>query len=489
MRIGILALLHESNTFIDRPTTIERFEENLLAEGEEIRRKLAGAHHEVGGFFAGLQERAIEAVPIFAARAMPYGVVAAETFHRLVGRMLDRLSEAGPLDGLLVAPHGATVAADQLDADGYWLSEVRRAVGPQTPIVGTLDPHANLSAQMVQSTDALVAYKTNPHLDQRARGIEAARLIARHLQGEVQLVQAAAFPPLAINIERQETESPHLAPLYALAEDLVQSSQGRLLSTSILLGFPYADVPEMGSAVLAVADGDRAIAQSAADALAAEMWRRREDFVGRLVGIEEAVSQAARIAGPVCLLDMGDNVGGGSPADGTLLAHALLRSDVASALVCIYDPKAVQEFAVAGPGGRVRLPLGGHTDSRHGPPLEAEFVVTSLHSGQFSEPEPRHGGFQTMDQGLTAVVQSGRLTLLVNSRRTPPFSLQQLLSCGIDPARFQVLVAKGVNAPIAAYAPVCKTMIRVNTPGVTSADMESLTFHHRRRPMFPFERW
>lgn len=488
MRVGIIALLHESNTFISRPTTIERFEENLLAVGEEVRTKLAGTHHEVGGFFAGLENELIEAVPLFAARAMPFGVIAAETFSLLVDRMLDELRRAWPLDGLLVAPHGATVAANHLDADGYWLSEVRRLVGPETSIVGTLDPHANLSPLMVESTDALVAYRTNPHLDQHARGLEAARIMAGALREEIRPVQAAAFPPLAINIERQETSAPHLAPLYALADAMLASPGRKLISNSILLGFPYADVPEMGSATLAVADGDRAAAQAAADELAEWMLANSDRLVGRFIGIEEAVDQAARLEGPVCLLDMGDNVGGGSPGDGTLLAHALVQRGVARSFVCLYDPEAVAAASTAGVGNRLRLQLGGRTDHLHGPPLDAEFTVVAQHDGRFTEPEPRHGGFQSMDQGRVAVLQSGPLTVLANSRRTPPFSLRQLTSCGLDPATFHVLVAKGVNAPIAAYAPVSKHLIRVNTPGVTTADMQTLTFHHRRRPMFPFER-
>jgi microcystin degradation protein MlrC len=493
MRIGILALLHESNTFISRPTTIEHFAENLFVTGEEVREKLAGTHHEVGGFFAGLAEEKIEATPLFAARAMPYGVIEAATFSQLVNRLLETLAAAPKLDGLLVAPHGATVAENAPDADGFWLSEVRRAVGPAMPIVGTLDPHANLSPAMVAATNALTAYRTNPHLDQQARGLEAARLMARTLRGEIRPLQAAAFPAMAINIERQETAAPHLAPLYKLADAQLEKPGGKILSNSILLGFPYADVAEMGSATLAIADGDRAAAQAAADELASEMWRRREDYLGQLVSIEQAVSQAATLVrehrGPVCLLDMGDNVGGGSPADGTLLAHALIKHQVAGSFVCLYDPEAVRECDRAGVGQRVRLTVGGKTDRLHGEPLVGEFTIISLHEGRFSEPEPRHGGFKEMDQGRTAVVRSGAgLTLLINSLRTPPFSLRQITSCGLDPASFGVLVAKGVNAPLAAYAPVCRDLIRVNTPGVTSADMESLEFKHRRRPMFPFER-
>ena len=246
MRVGIVALLHESNTFISQPTTWQHFEQNLLLVGEAVRERLADTHHEIGGFFAGLRDHGIEAVPIFAARATPYGTIQAETFERLLKAMFEQLSAAGSLDGILAAPHGATVSERFPDADGHWLAEVRRRMGPTSPIIATLDPHANLSPLMVQSTDALIAYRSNPHLDQRARGLEAATLMARTLRGEVRPTQAATFPPLAINIERQLTSEAHIRPLYELADAMLRRES--VLSNSILLGFPYADVAEVGSA-------------------------------------------------------------------------------------------------------------------------------------------------------------------------------------------------------------------------------------------------
>ena len=490
MRVGILALLHESNTFINRPTTIEHFERNLLLRGDDVRRELADTHHEVGGFFEGLaaadsRSAPCQAVPIFAARAVPFGTVEASAFDSLMQSMFDQLQQAGPLDGLLVAPHGATVSAEHPDADGHWLERLRREVGPDLPIVGTLDPHANLSPRMVASCNALIAYRSNPHLDQRARGAEAARLLVRAIRGEVRPTMAAVFPPLAINIERQHTSEPQCRSLYDVAD--AQLGRPSVLSNSILLGFPYADVAEMGSSVLAVTDGNMKLARQLAQQLASTMWDAREAFVGQMLEIDEAIQQAEQLDGPVCLLDMGDNVGGGSPGDSTHLVHPLMARGTA-AFACIYDPPSVRAATAAGVGRTVRLAVGAKTDASHGEPLESEFIVVSMHGGKFEEREPRHGGFTHCDQGPTVVVRSANLTLMLNSRRTPPFSLQQLVSCGVAPRSFQILVAKGVNAPVAAYAPVCRHLLRVNTPGVTTADMSQLNYIHRRRPLFPFDR-
>jgi microcystin degradation protein MlrC len=486
MRVGILALLQESNTFLTGKTTLAHFEQDLHCEGDEVRRRLADAHHEVGGFFAGLADAGIEAVPIFAARALPYGVITADAFNELIRRMLTALDRAGPLDGLLVAPHGATVAENAPDADGHWLAAVRERVGVKVPIIGTLDLHANLSPKMVAACDALIAYRMNPHLDQRARGQDAAKLMARTLRGEVRPMMAARFPPLAVNIERQSTSESPCRELYAYADE--QLRQPGVLSNSLLLGFPYADVPEMGAAVISITDNDAERANQFAEELARYWWNHRHDFIGQLIDVNDAITPAAALDGPVCLLDMGDNVGGGSPGDGTLIAHELHRRRLGPSFVCLADAESAQAAKQAGIGHRVRLRVGGKTDSLHGEPLEAEFTVRGLFDGHFTEPNPRHGGITTFDQGPTAIVESDSgLTVMLTTKRMVPFSLNQLTSCGLDPTRFRVLVAKGVHAPVAAYAPVCKHLIRVDTPGVTSADLNRLTYHHRRRPLFPFE--
>ncbi len=391
MRIGIIAILHESNTFVRQPTTLEKFHEDLYLEGELIRQRLADSHHEIGGFLAGLDEAntggQVTAVPIMVTRATPAGVIEAAAWDHLTERMLALVSEAGELDGILVAPHGAAVSQQARDADGYWLSKLRAHVGATMPIIGTLDAHANLSEQMVSACNALIAYRTNPHLDQRQRGIEAARLMVRTVRGEVQPTMAASFPPMVINIERQCTSEPHLAPLYELADK--QLTQPGMLSNSILLGFPYADVEEMGVATIAVTDGDEELAQEAADDLARALWKNRQAMVAELIDVSKAISIVqANPKTRYCLLDMGDNVGGGSAADGTTLAEALLARRTGPSFVCLFDPDAVETCIAAGADSRATITVGGKVDDLHGRPIKLDVRVVSLHSGRFREEAP-----------------------------------------------------------------------------------------------------
>ena len=486
MRIGIVALLQESNTFVSGKTRLEHFERELLLTGEAIHSAFVDAEHELGGFFAGLKDESdFEAVPIFAARALPYGTIEASAFDELVRRLLDGVSKAGPLDGILAAPHGATAAVNHPDADGSWLTKLREQVGPDLPIIATLDPHGNLSPAMVAATDALVAYGTNPHLDQRETGLRAADLMKRTLRGEIRPTQAAAFPPLQINIQTQNTGEAPMSEFHTDADEV--ASEADALSHSIMLGFPYADVSEMGSSVIVVTNNDSALAREVAEKIAAIMWERREQFDPEFIDVAGAVERVRSREGTSVLLDMGDNIGGGSPGDSTFILHELEKTGTRS-LVIIDDPASVALAEKTGTGELAEFSIGGKNDTLHGTPLHVIATVISLHDGRFSESRARHGGITNFDQGRTAIIETDKgVTIMLSSQRTPPFSLAQLTTFGIVPTHYRAIVAKGVIAPIAAYAEIADRFIHVNTPGVTCADMRQLDFKNRRRPMFPFE--
>ena len=486
MRIGIVGIQHESNTFLAQPTTGDDFRKSGVYRGEDLRAHLEDGHHEISGAFAELHEANAIVIPWFFAWAVPGGAIDTPTADWLLEELVASLSDAETMDGVFVAPHGAAVSSKYADFDGHWLSLVRDIVGPDVPIVGTLDPHANLSRRMVEATNALVAYRTNPHLDQRAIGRRAARLLCQSVRGDVRLAQAAAWPNVAINIQSQRTAVSPCRELYAYADE--QANHNRILSNSVLLGFPYADVPEMGSACLSIADADIELAHLHAEQVASYLYRHRDAFGGELMEVELALRHARDSAKPVCLLDMGDNVGGGSPGDGTVLLEALIRHEVANCFVCLYDPESVSQAEKVGVKGKVRLAVGGKTDDWHGPPVSVSAVVAGLYPGQFRETEARHGGRTDYDMGRTAVLTTDvGQTIMLTSRRIMPVSLSQLTSCHLDPMDYDVIVAKGVHAPLGAYESVCRTFLYVDTPGVTTADMRRLSYNNRPIPLFPFE--
>lgn len=485
-RVGIASLMHESNTFYPVPTTREMFRDTCLVSGREVISHWGEAHHEIGGMLEVLPAQGLETVPLLTGTAMPSGPVEEEAYEGILAEILDRISGES-LDGLLLALHGAMVAQHVRDADGRTAARIRQLVGPDLPIVMTLDLHANVSPLMIESVTATTIYRTYPHLDQRERGREAARILAETLEGRIQPVQALVKPPLCISILAQGSRYEPVADLYRRMEELI--GQEGIVSASIAPGFAYADVEEMGPGFLVVTDGDGSRARKEALGLARRAWERRHELTLLGTPIGQAVREAmADDAGPVTLLDVGDNVGGGSPADGTLILEEVIRTGSGPALVVLFDPAAVQACAASGVGTEVLLEVGGKSDGLHGPPILIRGRVRCLHDGAFVEEEPRHGGARYNNQGLTALVETGEgHAIVLNSLRMAPMSLEQVLSLGIKPKSYRILVAKGAIAPVAAYEPVSSRIVYVDTPGITSANPAHFDYRHRPRPLYPFE--
>ena len=484
-RVALLGIYHESNTFVTTPTVIDDFRNGKYLKGESIRKEYQNAHNEIGGMLEVLDKEGIEAIPLLFASATPGGTISAETYNFILQETLEELKKVLPIDACLVIPHGAGVSEEFPDMDGHWLSKVREIVGDKIPIIGTLDLHANVSELMVASTNALVAYKQNPHVDMRQRGVESAKLLVNLLNGKTKPVQALVQVPLAISIEQQLTANEPCISLYAYANQL--SAEPGILALSIQHGFPYADVHEMGTSIIVVADGDYEKALSVAKKLEAYILNHKNSFVGKKNDIPSALNLINDSVKPVCLLDMGDNVGGGGPANNSCILEAFEESKKYKYFVCIYDPQAVIDASSHQQGEQFELKVIG-TGKDGLKPLKLNVKLLRITDGTFQESNPRHGGQINFRMGKTVVVSTNEGgVIMITSLRVMPFSLQQLISQGVVPSEFDAIVAKGVNAPIAAYAPVCPTIIQVNTPGVTQADMTLFDYQQRRKPLFPFE--
>ena len=256
---------------------------------------------------------------------------------------------------------------------------------------------------------------------------------------------------------------------------------------SLLPGFPYADVPQMGPSIVVVADGDLALARREADSLGTRLWEARARLTRPLPDAATAVAQALRAERlPVLLVDTGDNVGGGSAADGTVLLAEMLRQGATDGVVCLYAPEAVQRCQSAGVGAEVTLTMGGQVDHLHGEPITLRCQVRLLHDGTYVEPAVRHGGKRVNHMGPTALVEGpGRNLLVLTTLRHPPFSLGQLTCLDIRPEKQRLLVVKAAIAYKAAYAPVAGTIIEVDTPGLTAVNPLRFDYRHIRRPLYP----
>jgi microcystin degradation protein MlrC len=487
MRLAVVGVSHETNTFASVPTTYDHFVQSGLLRGDEIARRYRESYATIAGFFEASERLGFDLVPLVFAYAEPMGTITADAFDRIVGEILEALKTQGPWDGVLLAQHGAGVSERHLDMDGEVLSRVRAVVGPHVPVGVVFDMHANVSPQMVEQVTVTVLYRTNPHLDPRRRGYECAELIVRTIKGEIRPVQALETPPLVINIVKQCTDD---EPMRGILQDVeAVIARPAMLSASVAEGYPYADVGEMGMSVVTIADGDAAAAGDAARWLARRVWERRTEMLADIPSPETALRRAAEAArGPVVLMDVGDNIGAGSPADSTVLLALAKRLGVRNLLQTLCDPEAVAACVGAGVGAPVKLFVGAKTDALHGSPVQVAGRVRLISDGRFEEPTPTHGGRRYFDAGPTIVLETtDDHTLVLTSRRVGNTSIQQMYSLGIRPEKMRVVVAKGVVSPRPAYAPIAAEIILVDTPGVTSANLLRFAYRHRRRPLYPFE--
>ncbi|MCC2668097.1 MAG: MlrC domain protein [Armatimonadetes bacterium] len=489
MRIAIGGFFHESNTFCRPFTELADYERTRLYRGAEMLPPLRGTDTEIGGFLRAADELGFEVVPTYYAWAWPAGPLTDDCFRTILDRLKQEMEAAMPVDGVLLQLHGAMVTQSDDDPDGTILAEVRSCLPPGVPLVATFDFHSNLSPLMVSSCDALIGYDTYPHVDLNDRGREAAGLIVRMINGEVRPVMALAKPPLMPHIVRQRTAEGPMAEMMALARDAEE--EPGVLRVSVAGGFAYADVPRMGMGILTITDGDEQLAADLAEELAEQAWVRRERFTETLPDADEAVRLALACHsghGPVVLADVADNVGGGSPGDGTVLLQALLHHRAKDAVILIADPEAVRACLQAGVRERVTVPVGGKVDRMHGDPVTVTGTVRALTDGIFRNIGPMRDGLVD-DQGRTAVVDVDGLTLVITERKLPMWNLQQLRSCGIEPAEQRIIVCKGAIAHRAAYAPIAGRMIEVETPGSCSGDVRRFPYENIRRPLFPIDRW
>ena len=486
MRVLLAGFMNESNTFAATPGDRKRFAEGSLTAGEAVFPVWREAHHEFGGFIEGCEKHGLTMLPSVMAWSTPSGPVTDDIFEDVTAQIAADVRAWQP-DGVLLAPHGAMVTPAFPAADLELIRRVREALGPEKPLIVTLDFHGNVPPEMAAVADAMVGYQTNPHIDQRARGLLAAELMARTLAGEIKPVSYVARRPMIANILGQDTAREPFASLLAAARRA--EAEAGMLSVSVMGGFQYADVPCMGPSVIAVADGDREQAQAVAEKLADAMWAVRRELAAPCASPADAVRDGlASPQGPVILVDTGDNIGGGSAGDATVLLAELLRQQAPSFIVAMFAPAVVNECQRLGVGGRFTGSVGGAVDKMHGDPVPVSGVVQSLHDGKWVETEARHGGRRHNDQGQAAVLTlDGGGTLVVNSLQTPPFSLGQLTSVGLKPEAVHLIVVKAAIAYKAAYLPIAARVIEVDTPGVTAVNPLRFTYKNVPRPLYPLD--
>jgi len=500
-RIALLGFSLESNGFAPVATRTD-FEQTYLFAGEALAADLADPHPRANGTLIGFTSRMDETgpwemVPIVVAQATPAGPVDQAFFDELVADIVTRLRAALPLDGVYIAEHGAAAATVDPDPDGTLFSRVREVVGPGVPIIATLDLHANVSQRMVDTTDVLISFLTNPHVDQRERGAEAAGAMRELLAGvrtAKALVKVPLMPPsLTLLTGEGEGERPY--------GELIREGQALVgpdvMNVSICAGFFLTDSRKAGMSVVVTTRGDAKRAGGVAARLAQRAWDERKRYVPHLVSIDEATQRMLAVnrdesLPALCFADVADNPGGGGRGNTTDLLQAFIAAGARRVALAVFnDPALVREAARHGEGARFRATFNGEEAHMLSKRFEADVEVVKLSDGKLVG---RRGAnrARTLLLGPSARVRIGGadgidvVAISIRQQCTDPAVLEHF---GIDVGKLRGCIVKSRGHFRAGFSEFFKEaqILEVDAPGLTTQGLHHLPYRNVPRPIYPLD--
>ncbi len=489
MKIVIAMMKHETNSFSPIRTDWGRFLEWSGYLDDEALKSFERTRTSMGAFIDLARAAGAEIVVPIAAEAYPSGHVEAEVYGFITDRIMAAI-DAG-CDAAMLDLHGAMVADGAPDGEGALLARIR-AKHPTLPIAVALDQHANVTQAMVDNCTTMAGFQTYPHIDMYETGERAGRLLLDHLAGEAKPVTTyGARPILAQTLRMGHTDEP-MRGLLAMAR--AEEAADPRLTISVMGGFPMSDMADAGFSVIAVdRDGDRARAQAAAERILDAAWKQREEFVYVHRPLGDAVAEAKTLTeGPVLLLDHADNCGSGGTQDVmTVIAELIAQGLEGVAVATVRDPEAVKAMAAAGVGSEITLALGGRTDmpgvGLTGKPLTVSGRVRTLTDGEWTIRGPMYTGVK-VHMGPTAVLDTGKISIVITSQSHEPWDPGVFRSVGIEPTEQRYLLLKSRIHYRAGFEKMGVRTLTLDGEGVTTSDNSKLTFHRLRRPIYPLDR-
>ncbi len=483
-RIAVGGFLHETNTFAPTRAGYADFVHGggwpAMTQGAGVLTTMRNINVGLAGFVGEAEARGWELVPTTFSAASPSAHVTEDAYERIAGVIVNGIRNAGPLDAVYLDLHGAMVAEHLDDGEGEILRRVRQVIGNDLPLVVSLDLHANVTPEMVEQADALLAYRTYPHVDMADTGRAAARHLALLLETRRRLAKAFRQLPFLIPISWQCTNDQPAKGIYQKLAAL----QGEAVPTlSFCPGFPAADFVHCGPSVFAYGQ-TQADADMAADRLAALIVSHENDFEGCIYSPDEGVRHAMELAKtshkPVIIADTQDNPGAGGDSDTTGMLRALVRHQATRAAIgAIYDPAAAKAAHAAGLGATIRLALGGKSGIAGDAPFEETFTVETLSDGQFVAPGPYYGG-RDMDMGPSACLRIGDVRVVVSSHKAQLADQSMFRYVGIEPTEQAILVNKSSVHFRADFEPIAEKLLICAAPGAMPADTAALPWTRLR---------
>jgi len=484
---------HETNTFSSIETPLEAFGRfsggKGPVSGDAAVAAYRGTNMPVAAYIDLAEEAGAELNFAIAAQATPSGC-AEDTVLEHVAEAVCEAVSAG-CDALFLDLHGGMVTKGHDDPEGELLRRIRD-VAPDLPICVAFDFHTNMSKATADNATVITGYRTYPHVDTYETGERAGRTLIRALAGEVDPVILWHPLPLLTHLNCQ---TPSRQPMKDIMDKAIAAeADGQVLNASVLGGWPLADIPHVGVHGVIVADRPQQnIAQALLMDLMEMTWERRDDFFFQVEPIEQSIGRAKAIAeGPVVLADHGDVAGSGGSTDVQTVLAEVIRHDLDD--VCagpFWDPGTVDQMAAAGVGAEITVHLGGRTDfpaiGLKGEPLELTGTVRRITDGKFVVTGPKNTGIQE-NLGQTAVLDTGRIEIVICSRRHEPYDLGVFTHAGIDPASKKYILIKSRQHFRAGFEPILKDVVMVSGPGICTSDYSQFPWKNVRRPLYPFDR-
>ena len=492
MKIIIGKLAHETNTFSPQKSDFKRWSQTGWYVGAELVEQLHGKEDYISGMMRAAEELGAEYIPT--GSMLDAGpLVTAEALDYALGVILDIIREhKDEIDGVCMGLHGAGCAEGIDDMESYVLTEIRKIVGPDMPIMITLDLHGNLSQEMVDLTQGIFGVKQYPHVDAAEVGDLAMRTLVEVLQGKRKTYTGYVKLPLLIPVVSGNTFS---GPMKKFMEYAKAFKEERgLLDVTIFHGFPYTDRIETGTSVIIMSSVSQEDADAAARDLAMWIWERRAELLPNILTAAEACDKAEELLkepgeGYIVINETSDNPGGGTPGDGTgLLRELLTRPHLKSILGYIPDAEVALAAHEAGIGGRISGTIGGKSDNFHGEPIPFEDAyVAALSDGQAVYNSPVFWR-QAINYGKSARIRIGCVEVVVTEHLSQqtldniPFTM-----VGADIDQYEIVAIKSSNHFRAWFESRAKGIVAADTPGIQTSDLKILPFENVRRPIYPLD--
>lgn len=474
MMVYIGSFFTETNTFSPVPTGMSAFlESKIVRDASSTSEVMASQQMRT---FRDCAERAGYSVTEgISAFAQPGGITVKETFEFIRELILNDIAKNPHFDIVLLALHGAMIADGYDDCEGNLLSEIR-ALLPNAVIGAVLDPHCHLTQAMLEAADILITAKEYPHVDFADRARELFDICHRTATGTVTPTHATIDTEM---IGVYPTLSSPMAGIVSMLRS-IESKPG-VLSASIVHGFPWGDVADVGTRVLVYTDGNVQMAREYALDVARPLYAKRFELLPDYPTIDEALDRAILQDGLVILADNGDNPGGGAPGDSTFFIRALIERNIVGAVIgCIFDPAVVNVCADVGVGGHLSVRLGGKTGPTSGDPVDLAVEVKAIIE---NHSQTVFGGRRSV--GRTVWLRHQQIDILVNSIRVQTFSSDMFTGCGLSMDDKKVVIVKSSRHFEAGFRDISEHLWVVGSPGTLTIDFANLPYTKRNSHFFP----